>query len=71
MFIKKGLRLSKGYGSTRLCSDSISGYRARNYKQKKTSSIVVVAEGDDAGGAFEIAEEVKKRFDKYPKDYLI
>lgn len=27
--------------------------------QKKTSSIVIVAEGDDAGGAFKAAEEVK------------
>jgi 6-phosphofructokinase 1 len=27
---------------------------------KKTSSIVIVAEGDDAGGAFQVAEDVKK-----------
>lgn len=32
---------------------------------KKTSSIVVVAEGDDAGGAFSIAEKVKAKFDYY------
>jgi 6-phosphofructokinase 1 len=31
-----------------------------NYSNKKNSSIVVVAEGDDNGGAFKIAEEVKK-----------
>ena len=31
-----------------------------NYSKKKNSSIVVVAEGNDAGGAFTIAEEVKK-----------
>ena len=36
-----------------------------NYKEKKTSSIVVVAEGDDAGGAFDIAKQVKERFDSY------
>jgi 6-phosphofructokinase 1 len=30
------------------------------YKKKKRASIVVVAEGDDAGGAFSIAEAVKK-----------
>lgn len=35
------------------------------YRHKKNSSIVVVAEGDDAGGAFEIADKVKKRFDHY------
>lgn len=38
----------------------------KGYQQKKTSSIVVVAEGDDAGGAFKIAESVKERcFDRY------
>jgi len=31
------------------------------FEKKKNSSIVIVAEGDDAGGAFTIAEEVKKR----------
>lgn len=36
-----------------------------NYKNKKTSSIVVVAEGDDAGGAFEIANRVREQFDYY------
>ena len=36
-----------------------------NYKAKNTSSIVVVAEGDDAGGAFKIAKEVGERFDGY------
>lgn len=30
------------------------------YNKKKNSSIVIVAEGDDAGGAFKIAEEVNK-----------
>lgn len=38
---------------------------ARNYKRKKSSSIVVVAEGEKTGGAFEIAEMVKKRFGHY------
>ena len=36
-----------------------------NYSNKKTSSIVIVAEGDDAGGAFKIAEEVKKYVHEY------
>ena len=35
------------------------------YKKKKTSSIVVVAEGDEAGGAFTIAEKVKKQYPQY------
>jgi len=34
-------------------------------KRKKTSCIIIVAEGDDGGGAFKIAEEIKKRFDYY------
>ncbi|MGB0983509.1 MAG: 6-phosphofructokinase [Saprospiraceae bacterium] len=32
-------------------------------KNKKTSSLVVVAEGSVEGGAFELAQQVKKRFD--------
>jgi len=36
-------------------------HRLNNYmSKKKTSSIILVAEGDDAGGAFEIKEEMKK-----------
>jgi 6-phosphofructokinase 1 len=31
--------------------------------RRKTSSVVIVAEGDDGGGAFKIAEAVKKEFD--------
>ncbi|MFK7946356.1 MAG: 6-phosphofructokinase [Saprospiraceae bacterium] len=37
----------------------------QNFRKKKTSSIVIVAEGDDTGGAFEIAKMVEERFDKY------
>lgn len=33
----------------------------KNYADKKRASIIVVAEGDESGGAFKIAEEVKKR----------
>ncbi len=36
-----------------------------NHANKKSSSIVVVAEGDDAGGAFEIAKKVQEKFDGY------
>ena len=36
-----------------------------NFRKKKTSSIVIVAEGDDTGGALEIAKLVNERFDKY------
>lgn len=34
-------------------------------KHKKNSSIVIVAEGDDAGGATEIAAQVKARYSEY------
>jgi 6-phosphofructokinase 1 len=37
----------------------------RGWQRKKSSMIVVVAEGDDAGGAYQIAKEVKKRFSQY------
>ncbi len=37
----------------------------RLYQVKQRSCIVVVAEGDDTGGAFEIAKQVGNRFDKY------
>jgi 6-phosphofructokinase 1 len=32
----------------------------RNFKNKKNSNILVIAEGDDAGGAFEISEKLKE-----------
>jgi len=37
----------------------------RGWSHKKTSMIVIVAEGDDAGGAYKIAEAVKQKFDFY------
>jgi 6-phosphofructokinase 1 len=36
-----------------------------SYQRKKTATIVIVAEGDDGGGAYQIAEKVKTRFDRY------
>ncbi|MCT4624928.1 MAG: 6-phosphofructokinase [Schleiferiaceae bacterium] len=35
------------------------------YLQHKTSAIIIVAEGDDEGGAYEIAEKVGKKFNSY------
>lgn len=37
----------------------------RGWKRKKSSMIIIVAEGDDAGNAYEVAAEVKKRFNQY------
>jgi len=41
--------------------DSLIERLREGYDNKKTSSIVVVAEGDEAGGAFKVAEEIKRR----------
>jgi 6-phosphofructokinase 1 len=37
----------------------------RGWERHKSSSIIIVAEGDDAGGAYEVADKVKKKFDHY------
>ena len=37
----------------------------RGWSRAKSSSIIVVAEGDEAGGAFAVAEELKKRHSNY------
>lgn len=39
--------------------DAIIALLRRGWDRKKTSSVIVVAEGDEAGGAFRIAEQVK------------
>ena len=35
------------------------------WKRNKSSMIVIVAEGDESGGAFKVAEVVKKKFTQY------
>ena len=45
--------------------DELINNLKENFERKKTSSIVVVAEGNENGGAFEIANKVKDQFDKY------
>jgi 6-phosphofructokinase 1 len=39
--------------------------RLKNKRKSKTSKIIIVAEGDEAGGAFVIAEQVKKQLPEY------
>ena len=39
--------------------------RLKNGRKSKSSKIIIVAEGDEAGGAFTIAEEVKKHLPEY------
>ncbi|MCK4922937.1 MAG: 6-phosphofructokinase, partial [Bacteroidales bacterium] len=37
----------------------------KGHKRKKSSNIIIVAEGDEEGGAMQIAEKVKKDFEDY------
>jgi 6-phosphofructokinase 1 len=39
--------------------------RLKNKRKSKTSKIIIVAEGDEAGGAFQIAEQIKKQLPEY------
>jgi len=50
---------------TKTKMDKIVEILERGWTRKKTSMIVMVAEGDDAGGAYKIAKEVKKRFSQF------
>jgi len=45
--------------------DDLVSTLKRRQEMKKTSSIVVVSEGDDQGGAFEIVEKVKDRLSDF------
>jgi len=45
--------------------DQLKDYLEKGKKKRKTSSIIMVAEGDEEGGAYEIAEKVKKDFSEY------
>ena len=37
----------------------------KGWERKKSSAIVIVAEGDDAGGAYQVADKVKEKFNRY------
>ena len=37
----------------------------KGWQRKKSSSIVIVAEGEEEGGAFEVARKVKEKFNQY------
>ena len=41
---------------------NLKEYLSKDFKRKKTSNIIIVAEGDESGGAFAIAESVKEDF---------
>ena len=45
--------------------DAVIDLLQRGWNRKKTSNIVVVAEGDEAGGAFKVAEAVKGKLQQF------
>jgi len=49
---------------TKTYIDDLIKLLQKGWKRKKSSYIIIVAEGDDAGGAYEVAEKVKAKFDK-------
>ena len=42
--------------------DNMARLLRQDWRRSKTSGIVIVAEGDDAGGAYEVASKVKEKF---------
>jgi len=45
--------------------ESLKEYLEKSFKRTKSSNIIIVAEGDESGGAFAIAESVKDDFHNY------
>jgi len=50
---------------TEITVDGLVQVLAEGQKSNKSSSIVIVAEGNPSGGAYKLAQEVKKRTDQY------
>lgn len=46
-------------------TDNLKSYLEEGFKRKKSSNIILVAEGDDAGGALEVAKKVKEDMSDY------
>lgn len=67
-----GLRSGIGVGAeailipeTETYIDELIAKLKKGWERKKSSSIIIVSEGDDAGGAYKVAEAVKSKFDHY------
>ncbi len=43
----------------------LKDYLEKGFKRRKSANIIIVAEGDESGGAFAIAKKVKKEFGDY------
>jgi 6-phosphofructokinase 1 len=50
---------------SKLSIDQLIEKLEKGWERQKSSCIVVVAEGDEEGGAFQVAEKVKQRFNYY------
>lgn len=46
-------------------ADKLKSYLEEGFKRKKSSGIIIVAEGEKEGGAYEIAKKVAKDFSEY------
>ncbi len=44
---------------------NLKSYLEKEFKRKKSSNIIIVAEGDEEGGAFDIADKVKADFENF------
>lgn len=44
---------------------TLKDFLQKNYKRRKSSNIIIVAEGDEEGGAMQIAQKVKNEFEEY------
>jgi 6-phosphofructokinase len=45
--------------------ENLKDFLEKGFKRRKSSNIIIVAEGDESGGAFAIAKKVKKDFQDY------
>lgn len=46
-------------------AENLNSYLKKEFKRKKSSNIIIVAEGDEEGGAFKIAGKIKKDFEEF------
>ncbi|MGC9344536.1 MAG: 6-phosphofructokinase [Bacteroidales bacterium] len=46
-------------------AEGLKAFLEKGYKRRKSSNIIIVAEGDEEGGAMEIAQKVKQDFGEY------
>lgn len=67
-----GLRSGIGVGAeailipeTETYIDQLISKLQKGWEREKSSSIIIVSEGDDAGGAYKVAEAVKSKFNHY------